>query len=168
MTAEVTAEEKQTQQQIQATEAKTQQAAQQQQRRANYYDQQINALNSQAEQNHAEVLSESHARAAGDQQTLQQSQNYTNQKFSDLKSQVDDNKKQANAGIAGVAAMANIPQVSQNATFSVGAGAGEYASEAGIAVGFSARINHSWVTKATIAGTTSNDPVIGAGFSAEW
>lgn len=70
MTAEITAEEQQTQQQIQATEAKTQQAAQQQQRRANYYDQQINALNSQAEQNHAEVLSESHARAAGDQQIV--------------------------------------------------------------------------------------------------
>lgn len=168
MTAEVTTQEQQTQQQIKATEAKSRQAAQQQQRRSNYYDQQITALNSQAEENHAEVLSESHARAAGDQQTLQQSQNYTNQKFSDLKSQVDDNKKQANAGIAGVAAMANIPQVSQNATFSVGAGAGEYASEAGIAVGFSARINHNWVTKATIAGTTSNDPVIGAGFSAEW
>jgi hypothetical protein len=168
MTAEVAAQEKQTRQQLKATEAKTQQSAKQQQRRVHDFDRQISELNHQAQENHAEVLSESHARAAGDQQTLQQSQNYTNQKFSDLKSQVDDNKKQANAGIAGVAAMANIPQVSQNATFSVGAGAGEYASEAGIAVGFSARINHNWVTKATIAGTTSNDPVIGAGFSAEW
>lgn len=50
------------------------------------------------EQNHAEVLAESHARAYGDEQTLQESQDYTNHKFADLKSQVDDNKKQA-AGV---------------------------------------------------------------------
>lgn len=65
----------------------------QQQVRSAYYDKQITALNAEAEQNHAEVLSESHARFQADKQVLSESESYTNQKFSDLKSQVDDNKK---------------------------------------------------------------------------
>lgn len=92
----------------------------------------------------------------------------TNQRFADMGKRIDDNRDHASAGIAGVAAMANIPQVSQNSSFSVGAGVGSYDGEQGIAVGASARFNQNIVTKASVAGTTQSDFVFGAGVSYEW
>lgn len=92
----------------------------------------------------------------------------TNQRFANMDKRIDENRKNASAGIAGVAAMANIPQVSQNSSFSVGAGVGSYDSEQGLAVGLSARFNENVVTKASVAGTTQNDFVFGAGVSYEW
>lgn len=92
----------------------------------------------------------------------------TNQRFANMDKRIDENRKNASAGIAGVAAMANIPQVSQNSSFSVGAGVGSYDGEQGIAVGASARFNQNVVTKASVAGTTQNDFVFGAGVSLEW
>lgn len=89
-------------------------------------------------------------------------------KFNELKNTVDSNRKHASAGIAGVAAMANIPQVSQGATFSMGAGAGTYDSEQGLAVGASARIGQQVVTKLTVSATTENDFVAGMGAAYEW
>ncbi|WP_449544365.1 YadA C-terminal domain-containing protein [Lelliottia amnigena] len=89
-------------------------------------------------------------------------------KFNDLKNTVDNNRKHASAGIAGVAAMANIPQVSQSATFSMGAGAGTYDGEQGLAVGASARIGQQVVTKLTVSATTENDFVAGMGAAYEW
>ena len=65
-------------------------------------------------------------------------------------------------------ALANIPQVSRNSSFSVGAGVGSYDGEQGIAVGASARFNQNVVTKASVAGTTQSDFVFGAGVSYEW
>lgn len=70
--------------------------------------------------------------------------------------------------MAGVAAMANIPQVSQGSIFSVGAGLGGYDGESAVAVGVSARINNNIVTKASVAMTSQDDPVWGAGLSYEW
>lgn len=92
----------------------------------------------------------------------------TNQRFANMDKRIDENRKNASAGIAGVAAMANIPQVSQNSSFSVGAGVGSYDGEQGIAVGASARFNQNVITKASVAGTTQNDFVFGAGVSYEW
>lgn len=92
----------------------------------------------------------------------------TNQRFANMDKRIDENRKNASAGIAGVAAMANIPQVSQNSSFSVGAGVGSYDGEQGIAVGASTRFNQNVVTKASVAGTTQNDFVFGAGVSYEW
>lgn len=89
-------------------------------------------------------------------------------KFNDLKNTVDNNRKHASAGIAGVAAMANIPQVSQGATFSMGVGAGTYDGEQGLAVGASARIGQQVVTKLTVSATTENDFVAGMGAAYEW
>jgi len=89
-------------------------------------------------------------------------------KFNDLKDTVDNNRQHASAGIAGVAAMANIPQVSQGATFSMGAGAGTYDGEQGLAVGASARIGQQVVTKLTVSATTENDFVAGMGAAYEW
>lgn len=92
----------------------------------------------------------------------------TNQRFANMDKRIDENRKNASAGIAGVAAMANIPQVSQNSSFSVGAGVGSYDGEQGIAVGASARFNQNVVTKASVAGTTQSDFVFGVGVSYEW
>lgn len=92
----------------------------------------------------------------------------TNQRFANMDKRIDENRKNASAGIAGVAAMANIPQVSQNSSFSVGAGVGSYDSEQGLAVGMSARFNENVVTKASVAATTQDDFVFGAGVSYEW
>ncbi|EIP9221004.1 YadA C-terminal domain-containing protein [Salmonella enterica] len=98
---------------------------------------------------------------------LEANQGYGN-RFESLKKDVEQNRKHASAGIAGVAAMANIPQVSQGATFSVGAGAGTYDGEQGLAVGASARIGSQVVTKFSVSATTQHDFVAGAGVSYEW
>ena len=92
----------------------------------------------------------------------------TNQRFANMDKRIDENRKNASAGIAGVAAMANMPQVSQNSSFSVGAGVGSYDSEQGLAVGMSARFNENVVTKVSVAATTQDDFVFGAGVSYEW
>ncbi|SOK58718.1 hypothetical protein [Yersinia phage fHe-Yen9-04] len=92
----------------------------------------------------------------------------TNRRFTELKSTVDDNRKVASAGIAGAGAMANIPQVSQNSTFSVGAGIGGYDSEQAVAVGFSARINNNIVTKVAVSTNTQSELLWGAGVGVEW
>ena len=92
----------------------------------------------------------------------------TSKGFSDLKRQIDDNKKEANAGIAGVAAMANIPQVTANQDFSVGAGVGFRGDEQALAVGFSARASQNVVVKASVAGDTQQSWTVGAGVSYGW
>ena len=93
---------------------------------------------------------------------------YTDNRLGSLKQQVDSNKKQANAGIAGVAAMANIPQVSPGSRLSIGAGLGNYGGEQGLAVGVSARINSRVVTKASVSATSQHKFVSGVGVSYEW
>ena len=111
------------------------------------------------------------ANTAANKATAARQESYeksTNQRFVDMGKRIDDNRNHASAGIAGVAAMANIPQVSQNSSFSVGAGVGSYDGEQGIAVGASARFNQNIVTKASVAGTTQSDFVFGAGVSYEW
>lgn len=92
----------------------------------------------------------------------------TNKRFASLQKQVDRNRDHASAGISGVAAMANIPQVSQGSAFSVGAGVGAYDGESALAVGVSARFNENVVTKASVAMTSESDAVLGAGVSYEW
>lgn len=88
--------------------------------------------------------------------------------FEDLKNKVDDNRKRASAGIAGVAAMANIPQVIQGQTFAVGAGVGTTDSESALAVGFSARATEHVVVKASVSDNTQQNFVVGAGASYGW
>ena len=88
--------------------------------------------------------------------------------FSDLKRQIDDNRKDANAGIAGVAAMANIPQVTANQDFSVGAGIGFRGDEQALAVGFSGRVTENVVTKVAVASDTQSGWTVGAGVAVGW
>ncbi|HFU2857286.1 TPA: YadA-like family protein [Enterobacter cloacae] len=92
----------------------------------------------------------------------------TNSGFKDLKNQIESNRKDANAGIAGVAAMANIPQVTDSQQFSFGAGVGARDGQEAVAVGFSARVSENVVTKAAISSDTQNGWTMGAGVSYGW
>lgn len=92
----------------------------------------------------------------------------TNKRFSQMDKRIGDNRKLASAGIAGAGAMANIPQVSQGSTFSVGAGVGGYDSEQAVAVGFSARVNNNVVTKMSVSTNTQSEILWGAGVGVEW
>ncbi|NIA87599.1 YadA-like family protein [Rahnella aceris] len=136
--------------------------------RSSYYDQQITALNAEAEQNHAEILSESHSRAAADAQVLQKSQDYTNSKFSALKSEVDDNKKEAAAGSASAMAQANIPQVQESQQFAVGAGVGGYDAQNALSVGASFHASRSTIVKMSVSDDTQSNFGYGAGVSLGW
>jgi chromosome segregation ATPase len=85
-----------------------------------------------------------------------------------LKNQVDENRRRASAGISGVAAMANIPQVTNSQNFSVGAGVGTADSESALAVGFSARATENTVVKASVSDDSQHNFVAGAGVSYGW
>ncbi|HHA1256194.1 TPA: YadA C-terminal domain-containing protein [Enterobacter asburiae] len=98
-------------------------------------------------------------------ETLEQS-NSSN--FGKLKSEVEDNRKRASAGIAGVAAMANIPQVTNTQNFSVGAGVGNTDGENALAVGFSARATKNVVVKASVSNDTQHNFVVGGGIAYGW
>lgn len=92
----------------------------------------------------------------------------TSANFKDLKRQIDDNKKSADAGIAGVAAMAAIPQVLESQTFNVGAGVGSRSDQEALAVGFSARASQSTVIKVAVAADTNSQWTAGAGIAVGW
>lgn len=92
----------------------------------------------------------------------------TKNRFTALDNKVNDNRKRASAAISGVAAMANIPQVTEYQRFSVGAGVGSTDGESALAVGFSARATDSIVIKATVSADTQNNFVVGAGASYGW
>lgn len=92
----------------------------------------------------------------------------TNAQFEDLKRQVGENRHRASAGIAGVAAMANIPQVTNTQNFSVGAGVGTTDGESALAVGFSARATENVVIKGSVSNDTQHNFVVGAGMSYGW
>lgn len=88
--------------------------------------------------------------------------------FGKLKNEVDENRKRASAGIAGVAAMANIPQVLQNQFINVGAGVGTTDGETALAVGFSGRAGENTVVKASVSNDTQHNFVVGAGLAVGW
>lgn len=108
------------------------------------------------------------AAIANHEQRITSLEQQTARGFSDLKRQIDDNRKDANAGIAGVAAMANIPQVTANQDFSVGAGIGFRGDEQALAVGFSGRVTENVVTKVAVASDTQNGWTVGAGVAVGW
>ena len=74
----------------------------------------------------------------------------------------------ASRGIAGVAALASIPQVEQGKTFSLGAGVGSYNGYQAIAIGGSGRITQNTIVKASVATSAHGKPTFGAGISYSW
>lgn len=117
---------------------------------------------------HEERITSNTQRIGSVESRMNDSDRKTNQRFSDIDKRMGDNRKLASAGIAGAGAMANIPQVSQDSTFSVGAGAGGYDGQNAVAVGFSARINHNIVTKVSASTNSASEVLWGAGASVEW
>lgn len=93
--------------------------------------------------------------------------NKLNSNFSNLKSTVDDNRKEANAGIAGATAIASMPQVKSGDSFMVSAGAGTFNSESAVAVGASFNAGDHTVIKAGVSADTQSDfgAGVGVGFS---
>ena len=120
----------------------------------------LDATNKRVAQNTADI--------ANHEQRIQTLEGQTNSKFADLNKQIDDNRKRASAGIAGVAAMANIPQVLEHQTFAIGAGAGNTDGESALAVGFSARASQNTVVKASVSNDTQHNFVVGAGVAFGW
>lgn len=89
-------------------------------------------------------------------------------KTSNLDRQINDNKQKADAAVAGVAAMANIPQVTESARFSAGVGVGTRGSQQAIAVGMSSRLSQSVVGKLSVASDTESQWTAGAGLAIQW
>lgn len=105
---------------------------------------------------------------ANHEQRIETLEQNTNANFGQLKNEVDQNRKRASAGIAGVAAMANIPQVIESQRFNVGAGVGTTDGETALAVGFSARASEHVVVKASVSNDTQHNFVVGGGMSYGW
>ncbi|MGS7257717.1 YadA C-terminal domain-containing protein [Enterobacter hormaechei] len=91
-----------------------------------------------------------------------------NSMFKSLKNRVDDNRELSSSGIAGVAAMSNIPALSGNKDFSFGMGVGHFDNESAISAGFQGRVSENFVTKVSFASAQSGDVVLGAGAAFEF
>lgn len=139
-----------------------------------YAHSRIDAANQNIEANRQDLVNtnkrvaQNTADIANHEQRITTLESQTNARFGDLKKQIDNNKKEANAGIAGVAAMASIPQVTDKQDFSIGAGVGTRDGENAMAIGFSGRITDSVVTKVAVAADTQSGWTVGAGVSYGW
>lgn len=75
---------------------------------------------------------------------------------------------EAEGGIAGVAAMANIPQVEPGKNFAVGAGYGNFKGENAMALGGSARFSENVVAKASVGFGSNSATTVGGGVAYSW
>ncbi|WP_326467314.1 YadA-like family protein [Enterobacter wuhouensis] len=90
-------------------------------------------------------------------QTLQAINNNSNQQFKSLHDEVDNNRKQANAGISGAMAMADLPQVQTNQHVMFSAGGATYNGESALAVGASVNFNANVIAKVSFSDDTANN-----------
>lgn len=127
-----------------------------------------NEANRQAAINTNKRVAANTAAIANHEQRITSLEQSTSNGFRDLRNQIDENKRDANAGIAGVAAMANIPQVTEYQSFSVGAGLGVRGSENAVAVGASARLSQNTVGKLSVAADSQQQFTAGMGISYGW
>ena len=127
-----------------------------------------NEANRQAAINTNKRVAANTAAIANHEQRITSLEQSTSNGFRDLRNQIDENKRDANAGIAGVAAMANIPQVTEYQSFSVGAGLGVRGSENAVAVGASARLSQKTVGKLSVAADSQQQFTAGMGISYGW
>ena len=80
-----------------------------------------------------------------------------------LGSRINEVERNANAGIAGVAAMSQI-QVAPGKDFAVGAGVGTYRGQSAVAIGAAARLNENLHVRAGFSSTG----VVAAGATYSW
>lgn len=139
-----------------------------------YAQSRIDAANANIQANHDairstnRVVSHHSEQLANHEQRIQTLEQETNRNFGALRNQVDRNKKDADAGIAGVAAMASIPQVLESQSFNIGAGVGSRHDQQALAVGFSARASHNVVVKVSAATDSNSSWTVGAGAAIGW
>ena len=126
------------------------------------------ATNAQAIRNTNAKVAEHSRTLANHEQRLGELERSTSSRFADIDKRIDDNKRSANAGIAAVAAMSNIPQVSGGARFSAGVGVGQRGSEQAIAVGFSSQLTDSVIGKVSVANDSQQQWTVGAGVAVQW
>ncbi len=105
---------------------------------------------------------------ANHEQRIQKLEADTTARFNNTDKRIDDNKQKADAAVAGVAAMANIPQVTESARFSAGVGLGSRGSQQAIAVGMSSRLSNSVVGKLSVANDTESQWTAGVGLAVQW
>ena len=89
------------------------------------------------------------------------------QQVTQLKHKINKTAKQANSGIASVAAMSNIPY-SLNSRFSAGLGIGHYKNGKALAAGAQYQVIKNVNLRSSIAWNNANSPVIGAGVAVGW
>ena len=130
---------------------------------AHYNAQQFNADNINIAENHRHSAENSAAIRANSQRLDSVEQHQSSQD-----SRIDENKKQASAGVSAAFAQANIPQVTENQTFAVGAGVGGYDDENAIAVGASFHATSNSVVKLTVSDDSQDNVGYGAGVSVGW
>ncbi|WP_413506383.1 YadA C-terminal domain-containing protein, partial [Photobacterium phosphoreum] len=87
-----------------------------------------------------------------------------NDSINKIESQIHKNRKISSKGIAGVAAMANIP-TPMDGSLSVGIGYGNYDGENALAFGASKYFTSGVAIKGSLATIGSNHPTIGMGAS---
>ncbi|MDF0606427.1 YadA C-terminal domain-containing protein [Neisseriaceae bacterium TC5R-5] len=76
--------------------------------------------------------------------------------------------KRVAAGVAGTAAMANIPQLDQKKKISIGVGLGHFQSQSSLALGATFRVSNNGVVRTSIASQGSNTTVFGVGGGWSW
>jgi hypothetical protein len=81
--------------------------------------------------------------------------------------QLSDLEEDMSAGIAGVAAMANIPAPTAGKKFAVGGGFGHFNGESAAAIGGTALVTDSFVIKGSV-GVSADNTVFGAGAAYSW
>ena len=82
--------------------------------------------------------------------------------------QFQELEKDMSRGISGTAAMANIPQVDQGKSFSVGVGVGGFNGETAVAIGGSARVAKDGILKASVGFSGSGNTTWGVGGGWNW
>nr|WP_279077013.1 YadA C-terminal domain-containing protein [Hafnia alvei] len=130
---------------------------------ARYEAQQFNIDNRNIAENHRRNTENSAAIRANAQRLDSVEQHQSSQD-----SRIDENKKQASAGVSAAFAQANIPQVTENQQFAVGAGVGGYDNENAIAVGASFHATSNSVVKLTVSDDSQDNVGYGAGVSVGW
>ena len=100
---------------------------------------------------------------------LQNSTALAHKRIDTLDKEVRKNRKRTDAGIAGVAAMANIPQVYLPGKSGVGVGVGYKHGQSAVAIGASrSSDNGKHIVKVSVSFDTQKDTTVGAGYMYQW
>lgn len=139
-----------------------------------YAQSRIDAANVNIEANRSAQVASNKRIAANSQQLANHEQRLgaleqsTSRGFADMGKRIDKVQDKANAGVSAAFASAGIPQVTYGQRFAMGAGVGGYEGESALAVGFSTRISHAVVLKASVASDSQSGFGYNAGLSVGW